>query len=65
MQTAATHTNSNDKDSIVLTWMSPPAGTGAIRFRYHGKLCNVSYIDSLRCNYNCGLTVTIIMALLA
>ena len=65
MQTAATHTDNDGKTSIVLTWMAPPAGTGAIRFRYHGKLCNVSCIDSLRCNYNCGLTVTIIMALLA
>lgn len=36
MQTAATHRNSTDKDSLVLIWISPPAGTGAIRFRYHG-----------------------------
>ena len=33
LQTAATHTTSADKDSVVLTWVAPPAGTGAIIFR--------------------------------
>jgi len=33
MQTAATHTNANEKLSVTLMWVAPPAGTGAIRFR--------------------------------
>ena len=65
MQTAATHKNSTDKESVVLIWMAPPAGTGAIRFRYHGYFCTVSCIASLRCNYNHGLTITKVLALLA
>jgi len=32
-QTAATHTNDNEKSSVSLSWTAPPAGTGAIRFR--------------------------------
>ena len=33
LQTAATHTNANEKTSVALSWTAPPAGTGAIRFR--------------------------------
>ena len=33
LQTAATHTTRTDKDYVVLTWVAPPAGTGAIIFR--------------------------------
>ena len=33
LQTAATHTNNADKNFVILIWMSPPVGTGAIRFR--------------------------------
>ena len=33
LQTAATHTNNINKDSIFLTWVAPPAGIGAIIFR--------------------------------
>ena len=32
-QTAATHINNNEKNSVTLSWTAPPAGTGAIRFR--------------------------------
>ncbi|XP_065906599.1 putative defense protein 3 isoform X2 [Dysidea avara] len=32
--TAATHTNANEKTSVALSWTAPPAGTGPIRFRY-------------------------------
>ena len=43
MQTAATYTDNNTEDNstdckmmIEILWVAPPAGTGAIRFRYHG-----------------------------
>ena len=32
-QTAATHTNRNEKTSVILTWKAPPLGTGSIHFR--------------------------------
>ena len=34
LQTAATHIDGSQKTSITLSWKAPPAGTGAIRFRY-------------------------------
>ena len=33
LQTAATHINGTDKAFVILGWIAPPAGTGAIRFR--------------------------------
>ncbi|XP_065907202.1 putative defense protein [Dysidea avara] len=32
--TAATHTNGNQKTSVVLSWTAPPVGTGNITFRF-------------------------------
>jgi len=34
LQTAATHIDSNFKSSVSLSWTAPPAGAGAIGFRY-------------------------------
>ena len=34
LQTAATHIDSEDKEYVPLKWMAPPAGVGAIRFRF-------------------------------
>jgi len=33
LQTAATHTNAENKTSVPLSWTAPPVGTGPIRFR--------------------------------
>ena len=34
LQAAATHANNDFKYSVTVTWLAPPAGTGAVRFRY-------------------------------
>lgn len=45
LQTAATHTNDRDKEFVSLHWIAPPAGTGAIIFRYYvHKVKYVIYI---------------------
>ena len=33
LQTAATHTNRDDKTEVAVMWTAPPAGTGEIFFR--------------------------------
>ena len=33
-QSAITHSNPNDKNSITVTWTAPPSGMGAIRLGY-------------------------------
>ena len=42
LQTAATHTNNTDKNFTALIWISPPVGTGTIRFRCSNKTINLS-----------------------
>ena len=44
LQTAATHTDSNDKEDVLLEWVAPPAGAGAIRFRCCICTCVNSYV---------------------
>ena len=47
LQTAVTHTSNDDKYQVIATWLAPPAGTGAVRFR-----CFYSYV------YVCTLTLS-------
>jgi len=32
-QSAATHTNNNEKTTVILFWAAPPLGTGPVEFR--------------------------------
>ena len=41
-----THTNADDKESVIVKWLAPPAGSGSLKFRYVSHFIRVGYSET-------------------